>query len=331
MPREQIVAAALAILDEEGADALSLRALAQRLESSTATLYRHFDSRADLLAQVVDRIFGEIDVEQRAASFAYYAIFSLIPLITLLLSVSSMFFDPVTVKHAASEFIPLSAEGQSIIWKMVDELQRARGGVSAISLVILAWSSLKFFQALVRAVNRAWHTEDLPWWQMPLKNLAMVGIIVSGFAIGILIPAIVQGVTKALHALESWLLVHAPAIQLTPIFSVLDLSRYLVGGAVLFYTITMLYTFAPRRRVLLRQVWLPALGVTVALQLCQVAFVNYLPRFVNYNAVYGAIGLLMLLLIWVYLTGFLIIAGACVCAAAAQPNDEPTPTSAPAA
>ena len=57
------------ILDEEeGADALSLRALAQRLESSTATLYRHFDSRADLLAQVVDRIFGEIDVDPGRAA-----------------------------------------------------------------------------------------------------------------------------------------------------------------------------------------------------------------------------------------------------------------------
>lgn len=68
MPREQIVAAALAILDEEGADALSLRAVAQRLESSTATLYRHFDSRADLLAQVVDRIFGEIEVDPGQAA-----------------------------------------------------------------------------------------------------------------------------------------------------------------------------------------------------------------------------------------------------------------------
>ncbi|MGW6194752.1 TetR/AcrR family transcriptional regulator [Kribbella sp. NPDC055110] len=68
MPREQIVAAALAILDEEGADALSLRAVAQRLESSTATLYRHFDGRADLLAQVVDRIFGEIDVDPGQAA-----------------------------------------------------------------------------------------------------------------------------------------------------------------------------------------------------------------------------------------------------------------------
>lgn len=311
---------------------MSVKHAAGRIWESVERLVASVErTRPGRIAFGTYRIFGEIDVEQRAAAFAYYAVFSLVPLITLLLSVSSMFFDPLTVKQAASEFIPLSSEGQSIIWKMVDELQRARGGVSAISLVILAWSSLKFFQALVRAVNRAWHTDDLPWWQMPIKNLAMVGIIISGFAIGIIIPALVQGASKALYALENWLLVHIPSVHLTPLFGVLDLSRYLVGGAVLFYTITLLYTFAPRRRVLIRQVWLPALGVTIALQLCQVAFVNYLPRFVNYNAVYGAIGLLMLLLIWVYLTGFLIIAGACVCAAAAQPEERPTPTSGPAA
>ncbi|WP_020141019.1 TetR/AcrR family transcriptional regulator [Streptomyces sp. 351MFTsu5.1] len=55
---ERIVATALQIVDEEGADALSMRTLAQRLGSGTATLYRHFDNRADLVAHVVDRMFG---------------------------------------------------------------------------------------------------------------------------------------------------------------------------------------------------------------------------------------------------------------------------------
>jgi len=66
LPREDIVAAALAILDDEGSDALSLRVLAQRLGSGTATLYRHFDSRADLLAEVVDRVLGNIQVDVEA-------------------------------------------------------------------------------------------------------------------------------------------------------------------------------------------------------------------------------------------------------------------------
>jgi AcrR family transcriptional regulator len=52
---------ALRIVDEEGADALSMRTLAQRLDSGTATLYRHFAGRAELIAHVVDRVFGEAE------------------------------------------------------------------------------------------------------------------------------------------------------------------------------------------------------------------------------------------------------------------------------
>lgn len=61
VPLDRIVATALQIVDEEGADALSMRVLAQRLDSGTATLYRHFASRAELIAQVVDRVFGEAE------------------------------------------------------------------------------------------------------------------------------------------------------------------------------------------------------------------------------------------------------------------------------
>lgn len=63
VPRERIVAAALRIVDEEGADALSLRVLAQRLDSSTSTLYRHFANRADLVNEVVDGLFSDLPNE----------------------------------------------------------------------------------------------------------------------------------------------------------------------------------------------------------------------------------------------------------------------------
>ncbi len=62
VPRDRIVATALQIVDEEGADALSMRTLAQRLGSGTATLYRHFPNRAALIANVIDRVFGEVDL-----------------------------------------------------------------------------------------------------------------------------------------------------------------------------------------------------------------------------------------------------------------------------
>ncbi len=63
LPLDRIIATATALLDEEGADALSMRNLAQRLDSGTATLYRHFTGRADLVAQVIDSVLAEAHVD----------------------------------------------------------------------------------------------------------------------------------------------------------------------------------------------------------------------------------------------------------------------------
>ncbi|WP_158018857.1 TetR/AcrR family transcriptional regulator [Mycobacterium basiliense] len=63
MEPDRIVGAALELVDERGAEALSMRSLAQHLESGTATLYRHFANRAELVAKVVDRMLGEVDLD----------------------------------------------------------------------------------------------------------------------------------------------------------------------------------------------------------------------------------------------------------------------------
>ena len=68
LPLDRILAAALELVDEQGADALSMRSLAQRLESGTATLYRHFANRSELVAMMVDRMIGEIDFDADAVA-----------------------------------------------------------------------------------------------------------------------------------------------------------------------------------------------------------------------------------------------------------------------
>jgi AcrR family transcriptional regulator len=84
---ERIVTTALQIVDDEGADALSMRTLAQRLDSGTATLYRHFTGRADLIAHVVDLVFGSVEIDaaelsamtwQEAGKTAAYAMFDVL-------------------------------------------------------------------------------------------------------------------------------------------------------------------------------------------------------------------------------------------------------------
>lgn len=63
VPVDRITEAALLILDEDGAEALTMRAVATRLKSSTATIYRHFPNRADLIIHVIDRVLGEADTD----------------------------------------------------------------------------------------------------------------------------------------------------------------------------------------------------------------------------------------------------------------------------
>jgi AcrR family transcriptional regulator len=60
---QRIVSVALEILDEVGTDAFSMRLLADRLGSGTATLYRHLASKDELMVYVVDRILGEVDID----------------------------------------------------------------------------------------------------------------------------------------------------------------------------------------------------------------------------------------------------------------------------
>jgi membrane protein len=262
--------------------------------------------------------FVEIDGEQRAASFAYYALFSLVPLFALMLTAGSSMFDSQEVIHTVERYFPIGAPEQAFMWQMVASLERSRGSVTIVSFVILIWSSLKFFQALVRGVNRAWHTVEIPWWQLPLKNLLMIAVLASAMLIGLLAPALLQGAKKIAVTFQSFLESQIPAINLDMVVGIFDLGRYALSGAVLFYSFTLLYMLAPRRRVFFKQVWIPALLVTLGLQFCQNAFVNYLPRFVNYNAIYGAVGVMMLLMLWVYITGVVIFLGACLCSAAAK-------------
>jgi AcrR family transcriptional regulator len=62
LDREQVVSAALALADEAGLDAVSLRRVADRLGVTPMALYRHVASKDDLLDAMADRLYGELDL-----------------------------------------------------------------------------------------------------------------------------------------------------------------------------------------------------------------------------------------------------------------------------
>jgi YihY family inner membrane protein len=263
-------------------------------------------------------IYARISGGENAAAFAYYALFSLVPLVALLLTIGSYFFPGDTATATIHRFVPIGEDQQTLLWTMVQGLEKARGSVSVFSILILTWASLRFFHSLVLSINHAWGTRRLPWWQMPVKNLLMILAMSGALLLGTVVPAILQGVARLLHSLEGMINEHFPMFDVAHALAVVDFSRCIGGTLVLFYCFTILFMLAPRHKIRFVQIWIPALLVAILLQVGQAFFVNIVPKLINYNAIYGTMGSMMFLLLWVYIAGVIIIGGGCLCAAMAH-------------
>jgi Ca2+-transporting ATPase len=248
--------------------------------------------------------YGEINGEQCAASFAYYAFFSLFPLIVLLVGVGTLFISnreaAVTeVTAQIDQFIPL--QDKTMLLEPIDGVMRNGVGAGILGFLTLTWSSLRFFQSLVIGVNRAWGFKDYSWWRLPLKNLLMIGILISAILIGLVAPLIFSWIKENTKYGAN-------------IGFVIDVIVGLLPAIILFYGLLMFYKFAPRRPALISEVWPAALVVTLFLKFGQGLFGWYLNSFAKFNALYGVFGTIMALLFWIYFSGSILLLGACVAA-----------------
>ena len=233
----------------------------------------------------------------------------LLLLLTVGTDVAASFIGATTAKKKAFEFIisnvPMTGDSQKMVADTLQGVIQSRGQIGVAALCVLLWSAMGFFQSLVSAVNEAWGNHPLNWWKLPLKNLLMVGVLLSALALGVILPALLK---IAQHFL-SW---GGPLVS--DVFSVLVV---LVPIVVLFYGFLLFYKLAPRKRVgvTFSMVWIPALIVTALLQICQQLFVLYSSKFAHFNVVYGAFGGVIAVMLWTYLSGLVIVFGGCLCAA----------------
>ena len=311
-------ASARRVLPDVIAFPTSTRAFIDRTRRGSPRVYRGARFLWAVLVRVVVK-YTETDGEQRAASFAYYAFFSLFPLLLLLISIGAMLLgdDPQAREHATTSvvefvkgFIPV-AEGQADWFvKTFDGVVKSRNKAGVIAFLALAWSAIRFFQALVHGVNKAWGTKEYSWWRLPIQNLFMVGIVASALFLGVVIPPIIN-----LIEYYFWTKSNDAGLDLPFVKDVFVFARAIVPSIVLFYGFSMLYKFAPRRRTTFREVWFASLLVTLGLQGLQSLFVVYSTNIGEFNRLYGTLGSVIALLMWIYLTGTVIILGGCISAA----------------
>lgn len=259
--------------------------------------------------------YDETDGEQRAASFAYYAFFALFPLVVLLITVFTRFLGSedvamMRITSTVASYLPIEQQFSQQVIRTIQGVVQSRGSAGIIAFLVLAWSALRFFQALVRGVNRAWGTKEYSWWRLPIKNLFMTAILASALLLGTLIPAVLNQI-EYLYWKHSWEF----GLDFFVIRDLFRVLRYFVPPLVLFYGFAMFYKFAPQRRTSFKEIWVAALVVTFGLDLLKQGFVLYTTNIGNFNALYGTLGSVVALLMWIYLSGSLIILGGCLSAA----------------
>ncbi|MDD5350174.1 MAG: YihY/virulence factor BrkB family protein [Chthoniobacteraceae bacterium] len=259
--------------------------------------------------------YVETDGELRAASFGYYAFFALFPLILLFVTLGTMIWGDknlaaTQVLGFIKPYFPVGPNEQSIVEQTVSGVIASRGQAGIVAVLALAWSSLRFFQALVHGVNRAWGMQEYSWWHLPLANLGMVAILGSTLLLGIVAPVVMRGIEAYWHS-------HS-VVGLELLETSFRITRLILPWLILFYGLVMFYKYAPRRKIHLKEVWVGALTVTLFVQLLNKAFVFYAANFAKFNALYGTLGSVVAVLMWIYLAGSLIIFGGCLCAAQSE-------------
>ena len=257
----------------------------------------------------VDKFMG-IDGTEWAGAFAFNAFFSLFPLMVLLVTIASVFIDR---DRAATEviayveaYVPISGDMQSYIFDTVAGVIKSRGQAGMVAVFILVWVTLQCFTTLISATNRAWGLAGYGWWRLPLRSLVLLGITAAAVLLGIGAPMLAQVARDWLFPMNdfrSW---------------VYTVARFFVPLLVVFSGLSLFYRMAPRRPTRFSEVWVAALSATVLLLAAEALFVIYLKNFATLNAVYGAFGGIMALLLWIYLSGSVFIFGACLCAAQAE-------------
>ena len=256
------------------------------------------------------KTFLRIDGAQWGGAFAFHAFFSLFPLMVLLVTIASSFIDRdragKEVIAYMESYVPISGAMQHRIFDVIAGVINARKHASAIALLILIWGALRCFTTLIRATNRAWDTAVYNWWRTPMKSLVLFGIIAVAVLLGIAVPVLAT-MAKAwffpVYDVSSW---------------VYGLGSFFIPLVVMFLALGLFYQFAPSRVTRFAEVWAGALCATLLLRAAESLFVIYLKDFATLNAVYGAFGGIMALLLWIYISGCIFIFGACLCVAQAE-------------
>jgi membrane protein len=269
-------------------------------------LYQRVDhvsgNRLDIVKDAF-RTFVITRASQASASIAYYVIFSLFPLLLVLISAGSFFLDSEQVYLKATQLIQQTIPATSYDW-ITQNLQyvlQQRGSVGVIGLVTLLWAASGGFICLAYNINLAWlEAPQRNFFQGRLIGLQMIAALSGLFFMTLVLDTIISLV----H------LINLPIISILP----LDILKRFYGifsWGVIFSLFFLLYDLVPTVNVPGRAAVWGALTASIAWKIATALFAWYVTsRFGRYELVYGSVGTLVAFMFLIYILATVTLFGA---------------------
>ena len=257
----------------------------------------------DILLRTWDQM-GRDHVSMVAAGVGFYGLLALFPAITAVISIWGLMFDPQTILQQIAQLSGILPEqARAVVEDQATKIAQGAGaGVSlaAIGGILLAlYSAMKGVKSLIEGLNIIYN-EDEKRGFLKLNllafalTLALIFIMIGTLGLLVVYPVVVEAfgfnsIVQALVSLARW-----PLLALVAV----------IGMAIL-------YRYAPSRdRPKWRWVSWGAIAATVLWIIASIGFSVYMRYFGNYNETYGTLGAAIALLMWFWISAFVVLMGA---------------------
>lgn len=267
--------------------------------------------------------FHEARAAEAAAGIAYYALFSLFPLLIIVISLGSFVLDSEQARQLVLDFVAENLPtAQELVRNNMNRVIQLRGLAGIVAAIGLSWAATAVLSILAKNINLAWHTAERR--SFLISRLVALGMV-GGLVILVIFSALTTSLLFSLVAQFKAPLWGNVAIYETFIW---HLASRLVPSLLMFMMFFSLYRWVPKTKVSWQEAGWGALVAIVGWDLSKAGFTWYLSSgLARYQLIYGSLGTVVVLMLWIYVGSLIILFGAHLSAAIGRTtkSDHPSP------
>jgi len=263
---------------------------------------------------IIDLIirFNKDDVPAISSQLAYKLILAFFPFIIFLMTLLGFTsLNKIEVIISLTSILPQSVA--ALIKNTVLEVANIKSSsLLSISLIFTLWSASSGFNAVIKGLNKAYGVKEKRSF-IRVRLISLLCTLGMSLIIIIMVLLLVFG-TVIWNAIAHKYFIFK---ELLPLWIVL---KYLIVVVTAIFVFSALYRYAPSRKLKWVEVCPGSIFSTFSLILVSIGFAFYVNNFGRYSVVYGSIGAIIVLLLWLFLVSTIIILGGEVNASLATNN-----------